>query len=67
MWNKKIIVVVYCFRLSDFMNYFLTILLVKAKHVDIPRLRKERAPCGVPYHALDNYLAKLMDQNFSCM
>ncbi|HHX36929.1 MAG TPA: DNA mismatch repair protein MutS, partial [Clostridiaceae bacterium] len=58
------------FRLGDFYELFFDDAIIASEALEITLTSrdcglKERAPmCGVPYHAADNYLAKLMDQNF---
>ena len=58
------------FRLGDFYELFFDDAIVAAEALEITLTSRdcgleERAPmCGVPHHAVDNYLAKLMDQNF---
>lgn len=58
------------FRLGDFYELFFDDALTASEALDITLTARdcglpERAPmCGVPYHAVDHYLAKLMEQNF---
>lgn len=57
------------FRLGDFYEMFFDDALVASKALDITLTgrdcgQSERAPmCGVPYHAVDNYIKKLIDNN----
>ncbi len=58
------------FRLGDFYELFFDDALVAAEALEITLTSRdcglpERAPmCGVPHHAADQYLARLMDQNY---
>lgn len=58
------------FRLGDFYELFFDDALVAAEELEITLTSREcgleeRAPmCGVPYHSVDSYLAKLMDRNY---
>ena len=54
------------FRLGDFYEMFGPDALLASRELDITLTgrdagKKDRVPmCGVPYHAVDNYLAKLI-------
>ena len=56
------------FRLGDFYEMFFEDALIAAKDMEITLTKKacgdgEFAPmCGVPYHAVDSYVAKLIDK-----
>lgn len=58
------------FRLGDFYELFFDDALVASRVLGITLTKrdcgmKEKAPmCGVPYHAADNYLRKLIKQDF---
>lgn len=58
------------FRLGDFYEMFGPDALLASKELDITLTgrdagMKERIPmCGVPYHAVDNYLAKLIKKGY---
>ncbi len=58
------------FRLGDFYEMFYDDAEVASKELEITLTGKDcgldkRAPmCGVPYHAADNYIAKLIDKGF---
>lgn len=58
------------FRLGDFYEMFFDDAITASKVLDIVLTGKdcgmeERAPmCGVPYHAADNYIAKLVEKGF---
>ena len=59
------------FRLGDFYEMFFDDAITASKVLDIVLTGKdcgmeERAPmCGVPYHAADNYIAKLVEKGFN--
>src|SRR5665647_904573 len=58
------------FRLGDFYEMFFDDAVLSSKLLDITLTGKdcglgERAPmCGVPYHAVDVYIAKLVDKGY---
>jgi len=58
------------FRLGDFYELFFDDAIKVSKHLDITLTGrdcglKERAPmCGVPFHAVDGYIAKLIKSGF---
>jgi len=58
------------FRLGDFYEMFFDDAITASKVLDITLTGRdcglpERAPmCGVPYHAVENYIKKLIDNNF---
>ncbi|MDD3349466.1 MAG: DNA mismatch repair protein MutS [Eubacteriales bacterium] len=58
------------FRLGDFYEMFFEDALIGSKAMEITLTGKscgleERAPmCGVPYHAADSYIAKLIDKGY---
>ncbi len=58
------------FRLGDFYEMFFEDAKTASKELDLVLTGRdcglsERAPmCGVPYHAVDNYIAKLIDKGF---
>ncbi|MDI9469579.1 MAG: DNA mismatch repair protein MutS [Bacillota bacterium] len=58
------------FRLGDFYELFFEDAITASRALDITLTSRdcglaERAPmCGVPYHAVDSYLARLMQQQF---
>lgn len=58
------------FRLGDFYEMFFDDAKTAAKELDLVLTGRdcglsERAPmCGVPYHAVDNYIAKLIEKGF---
>ena len=58
------------FRLGDFYEMFFDDAITASKVLDIVLTGKdcgmeERAPmCGIPYHAADNYIAKLVEKGF---
>lgn len=58
------------YRLGDFYEMFFEDALVASKALDLTLTGRdcglaERAPmCGIPHHALDNYLIKLIEQGF---
>jgi len=58
------------YRLGDFYEMFFEDAITASKALDLTLTGRqcgleERAPmCGVPYHALDNYLAKLIEQGY---
>lgn len=58
------------FRLGDFYEMFFDDALVASKAMEVTLTGKncglpERAPmCGVPYHAADGYIAKLIEKGF---
>ncbi|MEW9124656.1 MAG: DNA mismatch repair protein MutS [Thermotaleaceae bacterium] len=58
------------FRLGDFYEMFFEDAILAAKELEIALTGrdcglKERAPmCGVPYHAAENYIAKLIDKGY---
>ena len=58
------------YRLGDFYEMFFEDAVVASKALDLTLTGKqcgldERAPmCGIPYHAVEGYLAKLIEQGF---
>ena len=58
------------YRLGDFYEMFFDDAVTASKEIDLVLTRKscgeeERAPmCGVPYHAADTYIAKLIDKGY---
>ena len=58
------------YRLGDFYEMFFDDALIASKVLEITLTGKdcgqpERAPmCGIPYHALDGYLTKLIDHGY---
>ncbi len=58
------------YRLGDFYEMFFEDAVVASKALDLTLTGKmcgleERAPmCGIPYHALDGYLARLIEQGY---
>lgn len=58
------------YRLGDFYEMFFDDAVIASKALDLTLTGKmcgldERAPmCGIPYHALDGYLAKLIEQGY---
>lgn len=58
------------FRLGDFYEMFFEDALTAARELEITLTGRdcglpERAPmCGVPYHAADNYIARLIDKGY---
>lgn len=58
------------YRLGDFYEMFFEDAVVASKALDLTLTGRqcgleERAPmCGIPYHAVDTYLAKLIEQGF---
>jgi len=58
------------FRLGDFYEMFFDDAVIASKEMEITLTGKacgqeERAPmCGVPYHAADTYIAKLIDKGY---
>ena len=58
------------YRLGDFYEMFFDDALIASKVLEITLIGKdcgqpERAPmCGIPYHALDGYLTKLIDHGY---
>lgn len=58
------------FRLGDFYEMFFDDALIASKVLDITLTgrdcgQEERAPmCGIPYHAADSYIAKLIENNY---
>ena len=58
------------FRLGDFYEMFFDDALVASKELEITLTGKncgqeERAPmCGIPYHAADSYLTKLVNKGY---
>ncbi|MBB6216696.1 DNA mismatch repair protein MutS [Anaerosolibacter carboniphilus] len=58
------------FRLGDFYEMFFEDALTAARELEITLTGRdcglaERAPmCGVPYHAADNYISKLIDKGY---
>ncbi len=58
------------FRLGDFYEMFFDDAITASKVLDITLTgrdcgQEERAPmCGVPYHAADSYIAKLIENNY---
>ena len=58
------------FRLGDFYEMFFDDALTASRVLDITLTgrdcgMKERAPmCGIPYHAADSYIAKLIENNY---
>ena len=59
------------YRLGDFYECFFEDALTVSKDLEITLTARdcgdgEKAPmCGVPYHALDSYLAKLVNKGYS--
>jgi len=62
--------VILLFRLGDFYEMFFEDAKTASKELDLVLTGRdcglsERAPmCGVPYHAVDNYIAKLIEKGF---
>jgi len=58
------------FRLGDFYEMFFDDAIIASKVLDITLTGRdcgleERAPmCGIPYHAADSYISKLIDNNY---
>ena len=58
------------FRLGDFYEMFFDDAVVASKALELTLTgrdcgQEERAPmCGIPYHAVDVYLKKLIEQGF---
>lgn len=58
------------FRLGDFYEMFFEDALTASKELEITLTgrdcgQEERAPmCGIPYHAADNYIARLIEKNY---
>ena len=58
------------YRLGDFYEMFFEDAVTASKELDLTLTGKmcgldERAPmCGIPYHALDGYLAKLIEKGY---
>ena len=58
------------FRLGDFYEMFFEDAIVASKAMEVTLTARncgleEKAPmCGVPYHAVDTYLARLLDKGF---
>ena len=53
------------FRLGDFYEMFYEDAEVASKVLDIALTSRQKVPmCGVPYHAVNSYLAKLLRQGF---
>ncbi len=58
------------YRLGDFYEMFFDDALIASKELDLTLTgrdcgEKERAPmCGVPYHACDGYISKLMEKGY---
>lgn len=58
------------YRLGDFYEMFFEDAITASKALDLTLTGKqcgleERAPmCGIPYHALDSYLPKLIEQGY---
>ena len=58
------------YRLGDFYEMFFEDAVIASKALDLTLTGKmcgleERAPmCGIPYHALDGYLARLIEQGY---
>lgn len=58
------------YRLGDFYEMFFDDAVTASKHLDLTLTGRdcgleERAPmCGIPFHALDNYVSKLIDGGF---
>jgi DNA mismatch repair protein MutS len=53
------------FRLGDFYEAFFDDALVVSKVLNIVLTKRQDAPmAGIPYHALDNYLKKLVDSGY---
>jgi DNA mismatch repair protein MutS len=53
------------FRLGDFYEAFFDDALVVSKVLNIVLTKRQEAPmAGIPYHALDNYLKKLVDGGY---
>ena len=60
------------YRLGDFYEMFFDDALTASKELEITLTGKncglkERAPmCGVPYHAVDGYLNRLVSKGYKC-
>ena len=58
------------FRLGDFYEMFFEDAKIASKELELTLTGKdcgleERAPmCGIPYHAVDGYIAKLIDKGY---
>lgn len=53
------------FRLGDFYEMFYEDALTASKALDLTLTQRAGAPmCGVPYHASENYIQKLISMNF---
>ena len=58
------------YRLGDFYEMFFEVAVTASKELDLTLTGKmcgldERAPmCGIPYHAIDGYLAKLIEKGY---
>ncbi|MFN6991127.1 MAG: DNA mismatch repair protein MutS, partial [Fervidobacterium sp.] len=53
------------FRLGDFYEAFFDDALTVSKVLNIVLTKRQEAPmAGIPYHALDNYLKKLVDSGY---
>ena len=53
--------VILFFRLGDFYEMFFEDAKEAAPILDVALTKRQNTPmCGVPYHALDNYLSKLI-------
>jgi DNA mismatch repair protein MutS len=53
------------FRLGDFYEMFYEDALTGSKALDITLTSRQKVPmCGVPYHAVESYLAKLLRRGF---
>ena len=61
------------YRLGDFYEMFFEDAVIASKALDLTLTGKmcgleERAPmCGIPYHALDGYLARLIEQGYKML
>lgn len=58
------------FRLGDFYEMFFDDAILASKELEITLTkrdcgREEKAPmCGIPYHAADSYISKLIDKGY---
>ena len=61
------------FRLGDFYEMFFEDAKIASKELELTLTGKdcgleERAPmCGIPYHAVDGYIAKLIDNGYKAV
>ncbi len=63
--KKKYQDAILLFRLGDFYEAFFDDALVVSKVLNIVLTKRQDAPmAGIPYHALDNYLKKLVDSGY---